>query len=115
MTLETLERGATKVNCSASVRVLTAPAEWDDPELRQGWADLPARKDPNALYASPAWFDHLRATRGPGDLALAVARAGGELVGCVPVRFGRHALRFQGAGRCLWTSTLRAASLLGGE
>src|SRR5262245_42895666 len=112
--LETLERTLTSGSRSASVRVLTCPADWDDPELRRGWAGLLSADDPNALYASPAWFDHVRSIRGADHLALAVAHAGGELVGCVPVRFGRHPLRFDAAGRALWTSTLRTAFVQGG-
>jgi CelD/BcsL family acetyltransferase involved in cellulose biosynthesis len=97
--------------------VIRSPERWDDPALRRDWRSLvEASENPNLMYQSPEWFDHLRQMNDERDLALAVIRdPDGRHADIVPLRHGRDALDFHVAGNTLGTIPLRKVYFLGGR
>lgn len=95
--------------------VLTSPAEWDEPRLRERWGRITQESDnPNALYGSPAWFDLLRAKHPPADLTLFAAYGrDGEIAGVVPVLFKSYPFQYYVSSYPVLTLQLKAAHLLG--
>ncbi|HVF55987.1 MAG TPA: GNAT family N-acetyltransferase [Pyrinomonadaceae bacterium] len=98
-----------------TLSLLSSPEEWDDASLRERWGALLERYDDvNALYASPAWFDHLRETRPGDELALAVARdRAGNVEGIVPLHFKEYPFQYYLSSYPLLTLRLKAAHVLG--
>lgn len=100
---------------SFTLRLLSAPAEWDDPRLRRRWEELNNDSgNVNLLYASPVWFDHLRKSHSVDELMLAVVRdEADEIIGVVPVLFKRHPFQYYVSSYPLLTLNLKAAHVLG--
>src|SRR5215510_7835976 len=69
---------------------------WRSPELHSEWEQLiQARDNHDALYQTPKFFEHLRATGVLDDLSLlAVWTANQSLAGVVPLRVARWPLSF---------------------
>ncbi len=94
-----------------------SPEQGTDQAFRRDWrAPVEASDNPNVMYQSPEWFDHLRVMNDDRDLALAVTRGpDGRLAGVVPLREGRDALDFHVAGNTLGTIPIRKVFFLGGR
>ena len=106
----------------ASIETLSAPASFDDPDLRRRWLELlAASANLDKSFQTPAWFDHLRANPGarppePLPAALIVRRDGaGVIDGVVPLVQDRDALEFVVSRYTLRKVALRAAVVLGGQ
>jgi CelD/BcsL family acetyltransferase involved in cellulose biosynthesis len=94
---------------------LVSPDQWEEPNLRRVWKDLVnSSENLNVIYASPEWFDHLRAVRGDSRLAIMAAMdVHGALKGIIPLSFSRDALHYDVANRALYTSYINTAQILG--
>ena len=94
-----------------------APESWHDLPLRNEWEELLDQSDNiHAIYQSPKWLDHVRATGAYERLSLAVARSeAGRLVGAVPLCAARGSLPFHVGGRSFARIPLQQVWLMGSE
>src|SRR5713226_1741140 len=95
--------------------ILTRPAEWDEPRLRNRWAEITNKSENvNAFYSSAVWYDLLRETHRPEELALAVAYdPAADVVGVAPILFKNHPFQYYVSRHPIITRQLRAAHILG--
>jgi len=91
---------------------------WRSPELLRGWEQLlHGRCNPDGLYQTPEFFEHLHAFgTEPKKLSLMTVRgADGSLAGVVPLRVTRASLNFDVSDRVLGTLKLSAVEVLGSQ
>ena len=83
--------------------------------MRERWEDLLGEcAHLDALYQSPVWVSHLRATAPETSLRVGIVQAdGGSVVGVLPLLEGEHRLVFDIRARPLWQKTLHTVSVLG--
>jgi len=91
---------------------------WRSPELLRGWEQLlHGRCNPDGLYQTPEFFEHLHAFgTEPKKLSLMTVRgADGGLAGVVPLRVTGASLNFDVSDRVLGTLKLSAVEVLGSQ
>jgi CelD/BcsL family acetyltransferase involved in cellulose biosynthesis len=88
-----------------------------DQGLLLRWRELLAESEsPGRLYQSPEFFDYLQATAtddGPPELLLLRERAGGAIVGVIPIALRRHSFDFAAGRRQLARVAIPSIVLLG--
>lgn len=88
-----------------------------DPVFRLQWLALVnAGSSPQKIYQLPAFFDFIQATddgAAPVELVTVRRPIDHELLAVVPMRMGRHELRFKVGKLVLWRPTVPAMQLLG--
>ncbi len=68
------------------------------------------------MYQSPDWASFIAERAAPGErMVIAVARAGGAILGLAPLHVRRDSLRFAVAGRTLYRSQVLQVSVQGGR
>jgi len=91
---------------------------WRTPELLQGWDQLlNGRCNPDGLYQTPDFFEHLHALGAEQKkLSLMTVRgADGSLAGVVPLRVTRASLSFDVSHRVLGAVNVSAVEVLGSQ
>lgn len=99
-----------------SVKLL-ATRDLSTDKLWPAWEQCLGRTNsPNALFQSPAWFDHLHAIHPDRSAYVITVRdSGDQLVGVVPLVEEPAELAFSIGTRSLWTGRLQAVEMLGSE
>jgi glycosyltransferase involved in cell wall biosynthesis len=100
-----------------TVKLLSAPAAWQTPDIRAKWQELSQTSEQvYAQYSSPEWFDHLQAAGFTGQLRLAIAHgADGQVIGMAPLRASGYTYNAMLKGFPVWKLRLKAAHLLGSQ
>jgi len=100
-----------------AVRFLRAE-EWRScPAILESWERLlDSTENPNELYQSPVWMEHLCATGRSQDTWLALIQGrSGDILGVVPLLRQRQKLRFGIGARTLLQASLDSMTLLGSQ
>ncbi len=101
----------------SAVSFRPAAGAWNDADLRQEWETALRGSDRvNVLFAAPVWFEHMARTSTDAEYAVALCRdQAGALTGLAPIVMHPFVLKYDVWNRQLARTTLRAASVLGGE
>jgi len=79
-----------------------SPEEWNSERIVGTWTKLIQNGNPDCLYQSAEWFDHLVKTDKTSNLILGVLENECKNpTGIIPLRLGEYALKFDVSGRIL--------------
>src|SRR5258705_13362282 len=106
-----------RLDGGVQLSLLPFDQDWYSSAIREPWENyIRGSSNIDALFQSPAWFDHLAATEPDKRLALAAATTQeGRVLGLAPLVRGQIPLRYEIKGKRFWNSFLDSVIIHGGE